>query len=183
MSKVKLCLAIFSFVPHVCTIGLANAQMIEEHKNCTTLSPPGKYPDYEPMPKYSVERREPNSPPGSGLLLGISLPADAMNSGSLTRLACKLGSNFPTEKRVDAYIFDDEKAARNLAIYHTEQQGYSVYLWHFKARYVLDRDKNLEFVEFVFPALEDGLLGVRRVRVRLTRSLTANPHGQGSTNH
>jgi len=106
-----------------------------------------------------------------------------MNSGSLTRLACKPGSDFPTEKRVDAYIFDDEKAARNLAIYHTEQQGYSVYLWHFKARYVLDRDKNLEFVEFVFPALEDGLLGVRRVRVRLTRSLTANPHGQGSTNH
>ena len=158
-----------SFVAVVPTICFANAQAIEQHADCTTLSPPGKYPDYEPLPKYHIERREPEPTPGS-LLLGISVSPDAINGGSLTRLACKLGSDFAAQKRVEAYIFDDEKAARNLAIYYTEQRGYGVYLWHFKGHYVLDRYENVEFVEFVFPTVKDGLLGVRRVKIWLSRS-------------
>ena len=177
--KTLLCFGVLSFASHVPTTFTAKAQAIEVHKGCATLSAPGKYPDYEPMPKYSVERKEPLSPSGNGLLLGVSVPPDAINSGSLTRLACKLGSDFPDQKKVEAYIFDDEKAARNLAIYYTEQRGYGVYLWHFKARYTLDRTERLEFVEFVFPTLEDGLLSVRRVKVWLGRSETANPHGPG----
>jgi len=143
---------------------------MEFHKNCTTLSSPGKYPDYEPLPKYRIERREPESPPGSGLLLGISIAPDAINEGALTRLACKLGSEFSKQKQVEAYIFDDRKAARNLAISYTDQKGYWTYLWHFKAHYTLDRDKNLELMEFVFPTLENGLLGVRRIKIWISRS-------------
>lgn len=181
--NVLLCAVTLSVVAHLSTILLANAQTMELRKNCTTLSPPGKYPDYQPMPKYSVQRREPESPPGTGLLLGISVPADAINSGALTRLACRLGSDFPTQQRVDAYIFDDEKAARNLAIYYTEQQGYSVYLWHFKARYTLDRNRGVEFIEYVLPTLEDGLLSLRRAKIWLSRSPTENQRGQAITNH
>ncbi len=174
--NILLCFAIFSLVQCVSTI--AKAQNIELHKNCSTPSAPGKYPDYEPMPKYSVQQNEPDSPSGSGMLLGISVSEDAINSGSLTRLACKLGSDFPKQSKLDAYIFDDKKAARNLAIYYTEQRGYWAYLWHFKAHYVLDRDKKLDFVEFVFPSVQDGLLSVRRVKIWLTRSSAADRNGR-----
>ena len=181
--NVLLCAVTLSVVAHLSTILVANAQTIEAHKNCTTLSPPGKYPDYEPMPKYSVQRREPESPPRTGLLLSISVPPDAINSGPLTRLACKLGSDFATQNRVDAYIFDDEKAARNLAIYYTEQRGHGVYLWHFKARYTLDRNGGMEFIEYVSPTLEDGLLSLKRVKIWLSRSPTADARGQAITSH
>lgn len=171
--KFLLCLATLSVAAHVSTLCVANAQTIEHHADCATLSPPGKYPDYEPMPKYRIARREPESTPGS-LLLGISVRPDAINGGALTRLGCKIGSDFSTQRTVEAYIFDDEKAARNLSIYYTDQQGYGVYLWHFKARYVLDRDKKLEFVEFVFPAVEDGVLSAKHVKIWLTTSSPAN---------
>ena len=164
--KFLFCLATLAVVTHLSMI--ASAQTMDLRKNCTTLSRPGKYPDYEPLPKYHIERREPESTPGS-LLLGISVSPDAINSGSLTRLACKLGSDFSAQQKVDGYIFDNEEAARNLAIYNTEQRGYGVYLWHFKARYSLDRSKGLEVIEYVFPTIQDNLLGVRRVKISLSR--------------
>jgi hypothetical protein len=179
--KFFLFLAALLVVTHISAALVVKAQTMELHKNCATLSAPGKYPDYEPLPKYRIERREPDSPPGGGLLLGISVSPEAINGGALTRLACKLGSDFAGQKKVEAYIFDDEKAARNLAIYYTEQRGYGVYLWHFKARYTLDRSKNSELIEYVFPTLEDGLLTVRRERISLSRSPTPKALGRSTT--
>jgi hypothetical protein len=79
--KFFLCLAAVSIVTHLFTISIANAQAMDLNKNCATLSAPGKYPDYEPLPKYRIERREPDSPPGGGLLLGISVSPEAINGG------------------------------------------------------------------------------------------------------
>lgn len=142
-----------------------NAQVTEVHKNCSTLSSPGKYPDYEAAPIYSIERRETGVSQPPVLLLQISVAQSALNSGSMTRLACKLATEFGRQTDINALIFDDKKAAKSLALGFTDQREYGVYLWHLKAHYVRKQEIGLEFIDFLLPEVQDELLSVRRVRV------------------
>ena len=102
----------------------------------------------------------------------LSASPIAFNQTSLVRLACKLGSDYPDAGKIDALLFDDKHAARNLAPYFTDEKNYGTYLWHLRAHYELDRGKNIEFIEMVFPEYKDGLLDVFRIKVNLLRSRT-----------
>lgn len=143
----------------------ANAQSIEVRKNCLSLSAPGHYPDYEPMPRYSIERREYSRLRPVILELRISISTEAFDSGSMTRLACQLTSEFKGENHIDALIFDDRKAALSLAPEFRDQRHYGLYLWHLKGHYVLDEQKGEDYIEFVIPNFRDQLLSLRRVKV------------------
>jgi hypothetical protein len=82
-------------------------------------------------------------------------------------LACKLASSFPNETGIEALIFDDKEAAKNLSPF-PDQRHHGTYLWHLRARYVLDREKKRQFVDFVYPDIgEEGILTVKRFRVWL----------------
>jgi hypothetical protein len=83
-------------------------------------------------------------------------------------LACKLAGEFTNEKAIHALIFDDKRAARRLALGFTDQRHYGTYLWHLRGRYVLDRDKREEFIEFLFPEVKDELLSVKRYKIWIT---------------
>ena len=144
-------------------------QVAEIHKDCATLSAPGRYPDYEPTPNYHIERREYGRTKPPTLLLRISVPTEALNSGSMTRLACKLASDFREEGAIDALIFDDRRAAQSFAPGFTDQHHYGTYLWHLRARFELDRTRKRQFIEFLVPEVEDGLLGLRRYRISISR--------------
>ena len=104
------------------------AQVLETHKNCSTLSEPGSYPAYNPIPGYSIERRYLDASKPTCLVLRISVQTEAVNSGSLTRLACKLASDFPDETGMYALIFDDKKSAKSLSPGFTDQPNYWTYL-------------------------------------------------------
>ena len=147
---------------------LGVAQVEELHKDCAGLSAPGHYPDYEPAPHYWVERHEYTSTKPAVLVLQISVPTEAFGGAAIVRLACKLSSDFPKENNIQALIFDDRKAARNLATGLTDQSHYGTYLWHLRGRYELDRERKLHFVEFVSPQLQDQLLGVKRYKIWLS---------------
>jgi hypothetical protein len=131
--------------------------------NCATLSRPGHYPDYENIPRYRVARREYSSTKPPILELRITIPTEVGGTG-MVRLACKLASEFSNEKRIQALIFDDRKSARNLLLDGKDQPPQRIYLWHLKAHYELDREKNRHFIEVVFPEVLDGLLSLRRVK-------------------
>jgi hypothetical protein len=151
-----------AFVP------MSRAQTEEHQRNCAELSPPGKYPDYGRIPDYSVERRAYTTAQPRSLNLQISVSPEAWGESSMVCLACKLATDFPTESAVDALIFDDKKAARNLALVFTDQTHYGLYLWHLRAHYTLDRKKKLHVIEYVVPIVEDNLLGLKRTRVLLS---------------
>jgi hypothetical protein len=109
------------------------AQTMELRKDCDTLSAPGHYPDYEPLPAFSIQRRE--SPPKqlTTLVMQIDAPPTSFNETSLLRLVCKLGSDYPHAEKIEALLFDDKKAARNLAAGFTDQKNYEILLWHLRA--------------------------------------------------
>lgn len=119
------------------------------------------------MPRYSIEdhRYAPTQP--AVLLLRVSVPTEALNGVSMTRLACHLASEFKGESRINGLIFDDKKAARSLALGMTDQAHYGTYLWHLKGHYVLDRQKGQQYIEFLTPQLKDQLLTLKRVRVSI----------------
>lgn len=156
---------IFCLCSTAATTSPGNTQDLEFRKNCSSLSAPGHYPDYKPVPRYSIEDRKyaPSDP--ATLVLRVSVPTKALNSGSMTRLACQLASEFKAENHIDALIFDDRKAARSLAPGFTDQRDYGIYLWHLKGHYLLDRQNGQQYIEFVIPDLKDRLLTLRRVRV------------------
>jgi hypothetical protein len=144
------------------------AQVQEIHKDCVTLSAPGHYPDYGPMLRYSVQRREFASDKTLALQISVS-PAD-YGQTALIRLACKLGADNVASGKVDALIFDDKKAARNLAAGFTDQRNNAIYLWHLRAHYALDRGAQTEYIEFVEPVFKENLLTLRKLKIILTRS-------------
>src|SRR5437773_727864 len=156
-----LCLVLSASVSAPC-----DGQVEERHQNCGALSQPGHSPDYEPLPRYSIERREHYAGKRPTLLLRISMPTEAFNGTGVARLACKLSIDFPKEDAIEALIFDDKKAARSLSPFWTaDQPHYGTYLWHLKGHYILDREKKQEFVEFLIPVVQDNLLGVKRYRI------------------
>jgi hypothetical protein len=146
----------------------SHAQVEELHKNCGALSQPGHYPDYEPTPVYSIERRDYTATKPQVLVLQISIPTEAFGGAAIIRLACKLVSDFQQENVVKALIFDDKKAARNLALGVTDQTHRGAYLWHLKGRFELDREKGLQFVEFVVPEVKDEMLNLKRIRISVS---------------
>jgi len=157
----------------MCTVVLVGADLpaqaeMEFQKSCAALSQPGHYPDYESLPKYSIERREHDSSTPPVLVMQISVPAEALGGAAIIRLGCQLASEFPTEIGIYALIFDDKKAARNLSLGYTDQVGYGLYLWHLRGRYELDRRKNQHFVEVLVPEVEDGLLSLHRAKYWLS---------------
>jgi hypothetical protein len=143
-------------------------QTQELTKNCATLSAVGHYPDYGPTPKYSIQRRQydTNRPPI--LHLQLSASPDAIDGSRVIRLACKLDLDFPKENAIDALIFDDERAARNLTVGFTDQDNYVSYLWHLRAHYVLNRQNKEHFIEYLLPMVDHDLLGLLRIKVTLT---------------
>jgi hypothetical protein len=141
---------------------------VVEFKDCTKMSEPGHYPDYEPTPRYRIERRDYGGDTPPTLSLWISVSTEALNSGSMSRLACKLTSEFRNESKVDALIFDDRNAARRIGSGFMDQPHLGEYLWHLRAHYVLDRDKKQQFIEFLFPSVKDELLSLTRYRIRIS---------------
>ncbi len=140
-------------------------QVEEIHKACAKLSAPRHSPDFEPLPRYAIEVQDYDASKPPALDLRISVPTEAFSGTAMTRLACKLAADFPREHAIHALIFDDKKAARRLALLCEDQRHHGAYLWHLRARYELDRDKKLQFIEFLFPEVQDGLLNLRRVKI------------------
>lgn len=153
---------LFFLVLMTATAPPTDAQVEERFEYCTAPSEPGRAPDYSiQRHQYTVEK-----PPV--LYLQISIRTEASGGAAVVRLGCKLASDFPKEKAIHALIFDDKKAARNLALGFTDERHYGTYLWHLRARYELDREKKRHFIEFLFPEVQDELLSLRRFRIRLS---------------
>jgi hypothetical protein len=79
---------------------------------------------------------------------------------------------FAREGNIDAFMFDDKQAAKNLALGFEDQTNYIAYLWHLKAHYHHDRDEGSEFVEFLFPELNGDLPQIKRVKIWLKKPAT-----------
>jgi hypothetical protein len=139
-------------------------------QSCATPSFPLRVPD------YAVEHRDYTATKPVVLVLQISIPAeDALSEAAMVGLACALASDFSTkENTVQALIFDDRKSAHNLALGFTDQTHYGAYLWHLRGRFEADQAKKQGFVEFVFPKVEDGLLGLGRISVSISDWKTKN---------
>jgi len=163
-----LTLAVFWFASFLGSSVQSFGDSLDSQKSCAGLSAPGKYPDFEPLPKYQIERREYAAGQPSALLLRISVPTEALNGTSMARLACDIAARFRTVQRIEALIFDDREAARNLAPGFTDQAHYGKYLWHLKARFESDPRKGVRFIEFLIPQLQDGILAVKKARLSLS---------------
>lgn len=144
-------------------VGEASAQTVEYHKRCAELGGAAR------APRFSIVDR--NRTPGNApvLKLRITVPLEAVDTVGMVPLACRLREDFPREIRIDAYIFDNEAAAKHLELGWEDQKRYIPYLWHLKARYHLDREQRTEFVEFLFPDVQDGLPIFRRVKIWLDK--------------
>jgi hypothetical protein len=145
-------------------------------KNCSELSAPGHYPDYETMPAYSIVEKQHGASKPPELLLRITMPTEAFGGASIVRLGCKLMSDFRQERAVQALIFDDRESAKKLALGFTDQHNNGKYLWHLKGRFELNRGSGQTFVEFLMPVLEDGLPTTHRVRYLLSSDLAKSDH-------
>jgi hypothetical protein len=143
------------------------AQDQESHESCSGLSTPGHYPDYQPVPAYRIDRRFSTQAKPSVLVLQISVKPESFDGSGVTRLGCKLNSDFPNEKHIKVLIFDDRKAAASLAAGFTDKSHNGTYLWHVRGRYELDRENDTQFIEYVFPVFEDQLLSLKRYKVWL----------------
>jgi hypothetical protein len=144
------------------------AQQAEEFsKNCATLSRPGTYPDYDPLPHYKIERREYDASKPPALNLRISMPARSLEGAAIIRVGCKLISDFQHENKIHALFFDDEASARKLAPMFTDQHDHGILLWHLRARFELNKEQHEAFVEYLLPKYSGGLLDLRRIRYAL----------------
>lgn len=146
----------------------AQLRVIEDRrKDCSSLSPEGKYPDYEPLPKYSIVRQE-SSTDGT-IELYILAPPTAAATTSLARLGCKLAEQFGTSNSVEAFIFDSAEAAKKLALRSQDQPKHGELLWHYRAHIKLDRrGAGKSFVEFLMEQVsDDNFIDVVRVRAEI----------------
>jgi hypothetical protein len=156
----------------LCLVSLAvaaslpgQAQVEERHQKCAAPSFPIRGPN------YSIERKEHTATKTAGLVLQISIPVEgSLSEASMIGLACKLKSDFAKEASVQALIFDDKRAARNLALGLTDQTDYGVYLWHLRGRFELRHEDKLGFIEFLLPRVQDELLSLERVKIWISSS-------------
>jgi hypothetical protein len=147
--------------------GYASAQdreITEHHMKCDSI--PGMKSGFV---KYKVAIRDHaavGAPPPLYLYVSIT-PERASSEANLVRLGCELAADFPKEAAINALILDDEEAARRLALYAEDQHGHWLYLWHLRARYQLNRREKTQFVEFVIPIVQDGLLATKRFKTSI----------------
>jgi hypothetical protein len=142
------------------------AQGLEIRKSCADLSSSGQNTSYGVLPSYTIEVRNYDKSTKT-LSLRVVVAPEALNSGSMAHLACKLESDFRKEASVNAFIFDDKEAAKKFAVGLTEQTNYGKYAWHLKGHY-LRGAQTAGFIEFVIPEIRDSLLDTKRVRVVLS---------------
>lgn len=144
------------------------SQTVQREKNCTSLSAPGHYPDYESLPPFKIERKDfSGSKAPKRLMLQISIDPQNVSETALVRLACHLAHEFASEDSLDVLIFDDQLAAKNLALYFTDQKNYGTYLWHLRAHSEVKRLQHIFYLEFVVPDVREDLLSLTRIRVNL----------------
>ncbi|MGH9745302.1 MAG: hypothetical protein ACRD59_04235 [Candidatus Acidiferrales bacterium] len=143
----------------------SRAQTTEVTRDCASV------PQQDHALRYSIEGRNHST----DLSLEISLTPAMFNEPDLVRLSCQLQKEFPKENVIHALIFDDKQAARNLALYHTDQPNHAIYLWHVRARYELDRGKGSQYVEFLYPEAQDDLIILKRIKIRIPLSATSKP--------
>lgn len=104
----------------------------------------------------------------------------------MARLACKLIDDFSQNSSVDALVFDNGQAARNLAVGFPEQTNYGEYLWHLRARFQWNVNAKEGEMRYVIPNLRDKFGGWRgttlapmpRGLYRFTRFPWAEAHGE-----
>lgn len=137
------------------------AQVEARHEKCADLPKAARPPD------YSIQHRtySPKEPRILGLHISVHPEVAWGDETAMVGLACRLASDFPNEQTIDALIFDDKKAARNLLLYYEEQPHHVAYLWHLRGRYKLDREKRQQFIDLVVPVLRDELPSLRRERI------------------
>jgi hypothetical protein len=147
--------------------GSARADAKERVQKCDALSAPGHYPDYEAMPRYSIEQSD-RSADGEALHLHVYLSIEAsLSETSYLRVACKVKTEHNTDSSMAVWFFDNKSAARDVALHAMDAKGNAARLWHLRGRYVLDRKSGKDFVEFVFPGVADDILILNRIKVRL----------------
>jgi hypothetical protein len=129
--------------------------------NCIEFGGAGK------SPHFTIEKQYHSGGGAHPLNLYVTLPEESIGTRDLVNFSCRINQDFQSEPLIDAYIFDDKKTAKNIALSFKDQEHYFSYLWHLKARYHLDRERKQEFVEYVFPELQDFLLSVRPTKMWL----------------
>ncbi len=138
-------------------------QTTELHRTCSGYKNKGRLG----RPKYSVQKRDVAGDNKKGLFLDIAVEPNSINELNLAEIACRLPSDFKKWDALNVSFFDDVEAAKNLALYFTDQPNHGTYLWHLRARLVFDRTKNSMFFEFLIPDVQDELLAVQRIKVWL----------------
>jgi hypothetical protein len=130
---------------------ISQDRIIEQTWNC---SDPNIVRDGK-LPIYSIGHRDhaPGEPKTLSLQLSVS-PRHADSSADLVLLACKLASDFSKETAIDALIFDDNVAAKNLAHYATDQANWGEYIWHLRAHYTLNRRTGQQWLDWVKPTVD-----------------------------
>jgi hypothetical protein len=151
---------------------LKAAAQIQYEKYCRALSEPGHYPDYERLPKYSIDRREYDISKPPVLALRISVSRKELQRGSMARLGCKLASSFRGETKIYALIFDDKESARRFESGFVEEITSKPvddkYLWHLRARFTWNATTKEGAIAYIVPEFKDGLLTLTRVDIRLS---------------
>jgi len=113
-------------------------------------------------------------------VLYLQISADSnifLSERDVTLVGCSLAHAYPKVLHIHALLFDDVRSAKNLALYATDQTNHGEYLWHLRGKCEIDRSNSEQYVEFLFPEAEDGMMVPVRMRVDF-----ASPEG-GSGNH
>ncbi len=130
---------------------MCDIKIVEHIRDCNLLPSPAQLPINDRMPAFAIISKHFTTRPRE---LDLQIAVNEAAAGSETamiRLACALHSEFKKEALIEALIFDDKKSAKKLLLQFQDEPKHGVYLWHVRARYFLDREKNVEFVEVLFP--------------------------------
>jgi len=102
------------------------------------------------------------------LVLQVATRAADVAGDPVIRLVCKLSRDFPKERVIHAWIFDNKTAALNGALVAEDQKRHGEYLWHLRGHYELNRDEKIEYIEYLVPIYRDNLFQVLRAKVILS---------------
>jgi hypothetical protein len=153
----------FAFLMLLAASGLANEKP-ETHKwTCEELQKHGS------TPKFSIQRRESAGADTTVLYLQMTVdPKAFLSERDVTLIGCSLDRDYPEARQIHALLFDNVEAARNLALYATDQTNYGEYLWHLRGKCEIDRIKSDQYVDFLFPEAKDGMMVPLVIRVEFS---------------
>jgi hypothetical protein len=159
------------FLLLISTTPFVRAQTDTSHarqRSCDSLSAPGHYPDYAPLPKYRIEREDIAVDKSRSYLLISLSPASASSETALTRVACDLTLKFGSASRLEVFFFDSAEPAKKFALWLRDQPHYGEYLWHFRALFRMDRqsESSLEYAQPIMG--KDHFIELEKFRVILT---------------